>query len=554
MVRSLARQLLVLLLVAWSLAAIVSAEPAKPKKAAEQANPKTAAAAAKPKEAEPAKAKPAAESTDAKSAEATKTKPGETEPTKAAASATTLKSSTSSGSSSNTYTVKTAPLRITLDLDGVFESQKMHEVLVKPEEWAGLTVLEAVPHGTRVKEGDVLLRFDAKKLDQAISDLQAEQKLNDLATRLASDQLRALEKTLPMDIEASKRTARVAAEDRAEYFATDRPFLLKAVEHHLKDSKDSVDYQAEELRQLEKMYKADDITEETEKIVLKRARDTLEREKFWGLESTQRRHDETLKYLIPRMDTQIKEYADRKAIESEKDKLQLPLMLQKLRLELERLKTQAARSAERLQKLLADQKLMVVKSPIGGVVYYGKASRGKFGDSNTIAEMLRRHSNVQANQVLMTIVQPDDLFIRTSVPEEQLHKVRVGIKGIATPAGNPDTQLPVRMDRLSEFPIAPDSYDARFKLTDDEPDTSLVPGMTCKIRLTTYFKKDALCVPPKALMPDELRDQKYCVWVVKSDGKNEKVPVVVGKRTDKKAEILEGLNVNDRVLLEAPQD
>ena len=406
----------------------------------------------------------------------------------------------------------------------------------------------------RVKEGDVLLKLDTKKLDQAISDLQTEQKLSDLARQLASDQLSALEKLVPMDMEASQRTARFAEEDRADYVNVQRPWLLKATEHTVKDSKDSVDYQAEELRQLEKMYKADDITEETEKIVLKRARDKLERAKFWELDGAQRRKDEMLKYMIPRMDTQIKEYAERKAIDWEKDKAQLPLTLQKQRLELEKLKSQQTRSAERLQKLLADRKLMVVKSPIDGVVYYGKSTRGKFGDSNSVAETLRRHSNIQANQVLMTVVQPDDLFIRTSVPEEQLHNVRAGIKGVATPAGYPDTHLPVRADRVSEFPTASESYDARFKLTDDEPDASLVPGMACKIRLSTYFKKDALCVPTKALVPDELHDQKYCVWVVKSDGKNEKTPVVVGKRTDKRVEILEGLNVNDRVLLEAPQE
>jgi multidrug efflux pump subunit AcrA (membrane-fusion protein) len=547
MTRCLARQLLVLLTVAWSLTAMVHAEQAKPKNSVEPAKPNAAAAPAKPKTAaEPAKSK---------AVEPAKPKAAEAAPPKAAAGSTMPKSSAGASTSpSNTYTVKTSPLRITLELDGVFESRKTHEVIVKPEEWMSLTVLDAVPHGRRVKEGEVLLRLDTKKLDQAISELQAEQKLNELARQLATDQLSTLERMVPMDMEASKRAAQIAEEDRADYFAVERPFLLKAGEHRLKDSKDSVDYQAEELRQLEKMYKADDITEETEKIVLKRARDALEREKFWGLENTQRRHDETLKYLIPRLDTQIKEYAQRKAVDWERDKAQFPLMLQKQRLELERLKTQHNRSAERLTKLLADQKLMVVKSPIDGVLYYGKSVRGKFGDSNNAAESLRRHSNIQANQVLMTIVQPEDLYIRATVPEEQLHNVHAGVKGVATPAGYPETHLAVKANRVGEFPIAPDSYDARFELAGDEPDTSLVPGMMCKIRLTAYFKKDALCVPSKALVPDELHDQEYCVWRLKSDGTNEKVSVVVGKRTDKKVEILQGLNANDRVLLEAPQD
>ena len=554
MTHSVAHRLLVLLAVVGGLTTLANAEPAKPAKRALPAKPKAVSQPAAPKAADAAKPKAAATTAEAKAAEAKKPKAAESVQAKAPVGTTASKPSASAGTTSNSYTVKRSPLRITLELDGVFESRKTHEVLVKPAEWTMLTVLEAVPHGARVRQGDVLLKLDTQKLDQTIRDLETEVKLNETARRLAADQLRVLEKTVPMDLADSQRAARIAEEDRADYFAVDRPFLLKANTHRLKDSKDSVDDRAKELRQLEKMYKADDITEETEKIVLKRARNTLDRVKFWDLESTQRRYDEALKYLIPRLDTQMKEYADRKAIDWQKDKVQLPLVLEKQRLDLEKLKTLQARSAERLQKLLADRKLMEVKSPIDGVVYYGKAIRGKFGDSNSLAEMLRRHSNIQPNQVVMTIVQPDDLFIRATVPEEQLHNVRAGIKGLATPTGYPDTHLPVRADRIGRFPIASESYDARFKLTDDEPDASLVPGMTCKVRLTAYFKKDALCVPPKALVPDELHDQQYCVWVVKSDGTKEKTPVVAGRRTDKKVEILEGLNLNDRVLLEPPQE
>ena len=71
-----------------------------------------------------------------------------------------------------------------------------------------------------------------------------------------------------------------------------------------------------------------------------------------------------LKFMIPRMDTQIKEYAHRKGIDWQRDKAQMLLMPQKQRMDLERLETQLKRSAERLAKLLADRKLMVVKSPI----------------------------------------------------------------------------------------------------------------------------------------------------------------------------------------------
>ena len=78
----------------------------------------------------------------------------------------------------------------------------------------------------------------------------------------------------------------MAEEDRKYFFDVERPFALKATEFSLKMAKEVLEYEQEELHQLEKMYKADDITEETEQIVLKRARDTVERAKFM-VEATQ---------------------------------------------------------------------------------------------------------------------------------------------------------------------------------------------------------------------------------------------------------------------------
>ena len=48
----------------------------------------------------------------------------------------------------------------------------------------------------------------------------------------------------------------------------------------LKSSEQYLAYAAEELNQLKKMYEADDLTEETEEIILQRAQYQYERAKF----------------------------------------------------------------------------------------------------------------------------------------------------------------------------------------------------------------------------------------------------------------------------------
>ncbi len=272
------------------------------------------------------------------------------------------------------------------------------------------------------------------------------------------------------------------------------------------------------------------------------------------VEQIQIMHDQSLKFNIPRSEEQVTEAARRKALEWEKNKVDLPLALQKRRLDLERSRVQRSRSEERLKKLLADRELMTVKSPADGIVYYGKCARGKFSDSTVLAESLRRHGSIQANQVVMTVVEPRPVFVRAAAPEDQLHHLRPGLKGTAAPAAYPNQKLAVTIDRVSDVPISPGSFDMRLKVALDKRAKWLMPGMNCKVKIVAYLKKEAITVPPKTVVPDELDDQKHFVYVLEKEGKPEKRAVTLGEKTDKQVEILKGLAEGDKVLLEAPKE
>jgi multidrug resistance efflux pump len=446
-------------------------------------------------------------------------------------------------------TMKKGPLKIIVELDGVFEGETVHEIVVKPEEWSSLTVLSAVAHGARVRKGDTLLKLDLEKIDRAIADLRSELKISELAIHQGRQQLQAIEQTTPLDLEASQRAARLAEENQKFFVDVEHPFLLKAVEFDLKMAKEQLEYEEEELHQLEKMYKADDITEETEQIVLKRARDTVDRAKFI-VQATQTMHDQAIKFGIPRRAEDVKEIAQRKSLEWEKSKVELPLALQKQRLELDRMQLQQTRTEERLTRLLADRELMTVESPADGIVYYGKFSRGKAADSTGMSEALGGRGAIQPNQVVMTIVEPRPMFIRATAEENQLSDLRAGLKGTATPAGYPELNLPVTLDDVSDIPISPGSFDARLTVDLRGKTKLLLPGMNCKVKLVAYLNHHALTVPPKAVITDELDDQKHSVQVLEKDGKTKDRPVILGRKTEKQVEIVGGLHEGDQVVLE----
>jgi multidrug resistance efflux pump len=519
--------------------------------------PTAAAASDKPAKEEPAaaaaSAKPAKEEPAA--APAASAKPAKEEPAAApAASAKPAKEEPAAAPAAPTYTVKREPFKIQFDLDGSFESRNMAEIIFHPEEWMSFTVVEAVEHGARVKKGDVLVEFDSEKIDKAIADLRAEQQIAEVAIKTAEDQLATLEKSTPMDLETSQRAQRIAEEDQKNYIEVIRPMEIKSVDKILKFYKQYLEYDRQELEQLEKMYKADDLTEETEKIVLQRARDTLERDEYF-VEQFEVQRDQVLKYQIPRMDVQIKEALQRKTLAWNKDQVELPLNLEKQRLDVARLKVQIARSKERMKNLLADQALMKIKAPADGYVYYGRCQRGKFPEITSLAESLRRGGNAMPHHVIMTIVEPRPLFIHSTVSEDRLQYVRNGMDGKASPTGYPDIKLDVTVDEVGKIPFSMGSFDLQLSLDlDDQLSKVVLPGMVCKIKLTPYSKADALIVPPKLVSADPLDDEKHFVYLQTKDGKAEKHEVTVGKQNDKQMEILKGLSEGDKILLEPPKD
>src|SRR3972149_4579983 len=296
------QQTLVLFFLIFScLTAATSAEPATSDKADKPAANAPAAGT-------PSADKQAADTTTADKPTPDKSTPDKAAPDKSAADkpAADKPAKESSTPAAPTYTVKREPFKIQIELDGLFESREMSEIVLHPEEWSTFPVAEAVEHGTRMKKGDVLITFDSEKIDRAIDDLRAEQRLAEVALKQAEDQLAVLEKTTPMDLEASQRAQRIAEEDQKQYLEVGRPLRIKMSEFQLKVAKQSLEYQRQELEQLEKMYKADDLTEETEEIVLKRQRDAVERAEF-NAQREEVEYDQSIKYQVPRTDEQIKE-------------------------------------------------------------------------------------------------------------------------------------------------------------------------------------------------------------------------------------------------------
>jgi len=368
-----------------------------------------------------------------------------------------------------------------LEISGVLEARKTTEIAVRPKAFSTLKVLNAVEHGQSVKAGQLLLALDLEAIDNAIADLRAENKLADLTLQQAEIKLKSLEATTPMSIAAAERTHRNSQEDFQHYQKIAKPLNRKSADFSIKAAKQRLEYQEEELRQLEEMYKADEVTEETEEIILQRARNAVEAARFM-FEMSKVNYERKIKSELPRQDETMRAAAEEANITWQSTRQTLPLTLETERLNFEKAKVGRKRSDEKLAKLLADRAAMIVKAPVDGVVYYGQCDRGQWSSAPTIAKKLRLGGSILPNEVVMTIVQMRPISVRATLAEKDLAKVSVGDKCKVVPTGYSEMELDGIVDQIGSIPIESGEFDLQVTVAAAKAPASLVPGMTCKVK------------------------------------------------------------------------
>ncbi len=449
-----------------------------------------------------------------------------------------------------THTVERGPFKVEVEVDGVFEAEETSEVRLQLEAWSTLTVEEVVDEGTLVDEGQPILRLETRKLEDELRDLQLQQELGYLSIQQAEAELLALEESAPLDLESAQRAQTTAAEDLDYFLKVGEQQKIRQTEESLKGVEYSLEYAQEELNQLEQMYKADDLTEETEEIILKRARRAVERSQF-SLESARLRHDRTLQVLLPREKQQVQESAIRTRLNLAKTESALPTTLQMKRIQLQKLQHTQQQLEEKLALLEADRELMVIESPVAGVVHYGEATRGKWPTTAAIRKKLRPGGSVSANTVLMTIVSDGPSFVRVDVPEDKYRYFQEGTPAKIKPTAFPDAAYPGECEALGPVTVKDGTFDGRVVYDAAEHQPLPVLGMTCKVVLTPYADEDAMTVPSGAVFAEETDSAQHYVYL---DGTDEPrmQSVEIGKKHEGRTEILSGLNEGDVILLDQP--
>ncbi|REK12903.1 MAG: efflux RND transporter periplasmic adaptor subunit [Planctomycetota bacterium] len=394
-------------------------------------------------------------------------------------------------------------LIISVAEDGTLESA--HNTDVKCEVPGGSTILWIIPDGTRVNQGDELVRLDSAGIQEEI-DLQ----------RIAYEKAKAIK----IEAEKNFEAAKIAVQEYVEGMFVQE---LQTLQVAATVAKENLESARNTLNFTERMHRKGYVTtlqRDAQAFAVQRAR--------LDLDVAEKAIEVLEKFTKPK--TVV-------GLESVRDAAEAKMASEDAALKLEE---------DRLKRLEVELEKCVITAPADGMVVYAK-EQGRRSEGVVIEE----GALVRERQTIIQLPDLSHMQVKCTVHESKIDSLKRGMRarikvqdrelqGIVTSVAN-------QPEPSNWFSGSVKEYAATVAIESDT--TGLRPGMTAAVEILVANLSDVLSVPVQAVV--EKKGKFYC-WVA-TPGGAEKCQVELGLGNNTRIQINSGLKEGDRVLLN-PRD
>ncbi len=440
----------------------------------------------------------------------------------------------------DTTTVHRGTLAQSFNLDGVFEPVDPFELRLVVKRYQGdFTIRKAIAAGSHVAKGDVLLELDPQKIDEQIAMADNDLKLATANRVKAESDVKLGDQSDELAMSSAKDEQTIAQTELKRWDSTDGAANVMSGNLQAKETQAGLDDAIDELNELKKMYKSEDLTNQTADIVMKRAVRGVELQKISNeiakVQADRAVHFTppiTRQHMVLAVSQQAQAVAQLEASQAQA-KVARDAALVTAR-------DAADEAGRRLAELKQDRSMFSIASPIDGVVVYGSFSHKAWTEVE--ASHFAAGEKAAPEQVLMTVYTPGKLAIAAGWPEARITllagALKIKVNPIAIPELNYDgTAKPFSLvgeakndEQLFNVPIDLPAVDAR-----------LAPGFKADVSVDAGKLDNVLLVPVSAV-------SHGTVWVHPASGEDQMRTVTVGRTDGHQVEIKDGLSDGDVVL------
>lgn len=432
------------------------------------------------------------------------------------------------------HTVKADSFTIKTKITGLLVPTKTQTLSLSAKRWKSFVVESVGSHGAEIKKGDPLITFETDELEKKIIEQKDSLKSQKLKLAIANRELTALQQKNTLSLASVKRRMEHAETDLAYYQSTGEAARKESLTNSLQQAKDFLTYQKEELTQLLKMYEEDDITEETEEIILVRQKSRV-RDAENNLKEQKRRNALTLDTTLPRDLITRQESVEKARIEYATAKLNLERQYELKKLEVAKLERGFTEAQEALAEIQEDRKLFEVIAEFDGNLFYGSFEDGQL-KRGKIPEYLKPGGKIPTNKTVLTLIANDSpLQIQSLMETKKVQELQASL----TEAG----ENPPKVD-IASYPNLSGKHLVSLDPKPAEP--FQFPAQKDDAEIIFYQAENTISIPNSVVKTKD--DGTNYVLVKLSEGDPEERPIELGKKNRKKVEVLSGLEEGQVIL------
>jgi HlyD family secretion protein len=372
---------------------------------------------------------------------------------------------------------------------------------------AGTTILEVIPEGTYVEEGQILVRLD----DSALKTEETQQQIACNASEAAMIQSRN-----------AYETAKIALQ---EYLDGKYIQEKQTIEGEILVAKEDARRAQQTIDYSKMLFSKGYVT----KLQLEADEFALEKAKMAQKTAETKLHV-LENFTKPKMLTQLESDIKTTEAKYKSDQHSRQLDIEKLEL----IRSQIAKC--------------VIRAPGPGQVVYANDTNRRGGNEIVIQEGVQ----VRERQAIIRLPDPKRMQVNAKINEAKIALVATGMPASVRLDAFPDRELSGVVEKVSEYPAATSWFNSSIKEYETlvRIETSVEgmrPGLTAEVKIRVAHLKDVLQVPVQAVL--EHGDRHYCLMF--HQGRWEARTVELGPTNDKQVVIRAGLNEGDNVVLGA---
>lgn len=293
---------------------------------------------------------------------------------------------------------------------GVAVASRTTSVVVEAKGYGGeLKLKSMVAPGTIVKEGEVIATVEAPDYAEELQGAQAWAQIARSKAAWCEHSLNWETKSADIRLQRTKLNLEAAQSAWDVFNGGGKQDRITNADLGVQYNKDSIEDQEDELRQLDALYKGNDLAKESQDIVIKRAKRRLEQSRV-RLKLVQNDYDRLIKIELPREEQNLKLTLENAKLEYESALERGKNGLSEWLGQCVGARQEAENAAKRVQKLQALKESWEIKAPHAGLVLHA----GDAGQDGVTAT-LTAGQKVGNGQAIATVVDASTLRVTVGV-------------------------------------------------------------------------------------------------------------------------------------------